>query len=252
MTTTIVSAFVSNINERYSDSLNIYYNNGILLIKSNTPKIIFVDELMYNMIGNNYDETNTLIIKIIKTDIYLYDYISYLTNFNLNSNNHIKDTIEFMFTMCNKTEWINQAIKINKFNSINFIWVDFGIKYIFNNQNTSYYFTDDEFIEKINKIQYKNYNDDKVRIGQIWDLNLNYNVNLYKDIAWYFAGGIFGGNITSLTKFADLMKQKCMEIIINKNTIIWEVNIWYLIYIENNNLFNSYYCNHDNSLIENY
>ena len=58
MTTTIVSAFVSNINERYSDSLNIYYNNGILLIKSNTPKIIFVDELMYNMIGNNYDETN--------------------------------------------------------------------------------------------------------------------------------------------------------------------------------------------------
>ena len=146
MTTTIVSAFLSNINERYSDSLNIYYNNGILLIKSNTPKIIFVDELMYNMIGNNYDETNTLIIKIIKTDIYLYDYISYLTNFNLNSNNHIKDTIEFMFTMCNKTEWINQAIKINKFNSINFIWVDFGIKYIFNNQNTSYYFTDDEFI----------------------------------------------------------------------------------------------------------
>jgi hypothetical protein len=251
MTTTIVSAFLSNVNERYSDSLERYYNNGILLIKSVTPKIIFVDELMYDMIGNNYDETNTLIVKISKSDLYLYNYTSYLTKFNLNSTNQLKDTLEFMFTMCNKTEWINQAINLNKFNTNNFIWIDFGIRYILNEQNMSYC-TDEEFMEKINQIQHKTYDDDKVRIGKIWDLTLNYNIDIYKDIAWYFAGGIFGGNITSLTNFADLMKKKCIEIMVNKNTIIWEVNIWYLIYIENTHLFDTYYCNHNKSLIDNY
>ena len=38
----------------------------------------------------------------------------------------------------------------------------------------------------------------------------------------------------------------------SKNTIMWEVNIWYLIYKENKELFNSYGCNHDKTLIDNY
>ena len=41
---TLVSAFVSNVNERYTDSLTRYYKFGKLLLKSNTPKIIFLDE----------------------------------------------------------------------------------------------------------------------------------------------------------------------------------------------------------------
>ena len=48
---TLVSAFVSNVNERYTDTLTRYYKFGKLLLKSNAPKIIFLDEPMYDLIG---------------------------------------------------------------------------------------------------------------------------------------------------------------------------------------------------------
>ena len=119
---TLVSAFVSNVNERYTDSLTRYYKFGKLLLKSNTPKIIFLDEPMYNLIGDEYDKTNTFIIKIQKQDVYLYNYIDRLSRFNVNSTDHTKDTLEFMFTMCNKTEWVKEAILLNHFKTENFIW----------------------------------------------------------------------------------------------------------------------------------
>ena len=240
---TLVSAFVSNVNERYTDSLKRYYKFGKLLLKSNTPKIIFLDEPMYNLIGDEYDKTNTFIIKIQKKDVYLYNYIDRLSRFNVNSTDHTKDTLEFMFTMCNKTEWVKEAILLNHFKTENFIWVDFGIRHVFSG-------TDDDFIEKINALNSKMYSG--VRIGAIWNLNSRFNIDVYKDIAWYFAGGVFGGNANSLIKFSELMKDKCIDIMTNKNTIMWEVNIWYLIYTENQDIFDVYYCNHDNSIITNY
>ena len=71
---TIVSAFVSNVNARYEDSLTRYYNFGKLLLQSSVPKVIFVDQFMFDLIGDNYDNTTTLIIKIDTHYSYLYDY----------------------------------------------------------------------------------------------------------------------------------------------------------------------------------
>ena len=241
----IVSAFVSNVNDRYDNALNRYYNFGKFLLKSSVPKIIFVDEIMFELIGEEYDKMKTLIVKIDKKTSYLYDYAHYLTKFQLNSTDYTKDTIEFMFTMCNKTEWMKQAINLNHFKTNNFIWIDFGIKHIFQGVCT-----DEEFVEKINRLKYKTY--DNVRIGGIWNLNYKFNIDIYKDVAWYFAGGVFGGNKNSLLKFAELMKEKCIDIMTSKNTIMWEVNIWYLIYNENKGLFDSYGCNHNASIIDNY
>jgi hypothetical protein len=242
--TTIVSAFISNINDRYSDSLTQYYNHGKFILEANIPKIIFVDEPMFELISDNYNKLNTLIIKINKTDLYLYDLKKHLTKFHLNSTNSSKDTLDYIFTMCNKTEWIRQSIELNYFKTYNFIWIDFGIKHIFKE------IPDEDFVNKINNLKNVKYN--SVRIGKIWDLNCSTNIDIYKDIVWYFAGGIFGGKASYLITFADLMKLKCTEIITTKNTIMWEVNIWYLIYKENSYLFDSYYCNHDTSLIDNY
>ena len=100
---TIVSAFVSNVNDRYDNALNRYYNFGKFLLKSNIPKIIFVDEIMFELIGEEYDKMKTLIVKIDKKTSYLYDYARYLTKFQLNSTDYTKDTIEFMFTMCKRS-----------------------------------------------------------------------------------------------------------------------------------------------------
>lgn len=242
-TTTIVAAFVSNVNERYEEILDRYYQFGKVLLQSNTPKIIFVDEGMLNLIGNNYDAKNTVIIKINKSDMYLYNYVEHLTNFELNTNNNKKDTFEFIFTMCNKTEWIKQAILLNTFNTDNFMWIDFGIRYIFK-------CSDEEFIEKINELQFKKY--ENIRIGGIWNIDTMYTFNIYRDITWYFAGGVFGGHKDALLQFADVTKEKCIEIMTEKNTIMWETNIWYLIYKEEKIVFDIYHCNHDHSLVDNY
>jgi hypothetical protein len=239
---TIVSAFISNINS--NKRIETYYSLAKLLLSSTTPKIIFLDDEMYNKINNDdYDIENTLLIKFNKTDNYLYSYKNKLSKFSLNTDNKLKDTLEYVFTMCYKTEWVRKAIENDKFNSTNFIWLDIGIKHIYKS-------SDVEFVEKINSLQYKKY--DKIRIGHIWDLNGNFNIDLYSQISWYFAGGVFGGNKEYLLKFANLMKTKCIQIIKERNTIMWEVNIWRIIYLEEESLFNSYSCDHNNSLIDNY
>lgn len=242
--TTIVSAFISNVNWREDRNINKYYALGKLLLKSTTPKIIFLDEIMYKLIKNiDYDEDNTMIIEYNKSDMYLYKFVNELFNFKLNTDNLSKDTMDYIFTMCNKTEFIRKAIELDVFNSTNYVWVDFGIRHVFD-------CTDDVFIQTLNALHNKQYN--KIRMGHIWDLSTNYNIDLIRNIAWYFAGGVFGGDKNSLLTFADLMKTKCTEIIYNNNTIMWEVNIWYIIYNENSELFSPYKCNHSNSIINNY
>ena len=149
--TTIVSAFVSDINSRQDKNINNYYLSGKLLLKSRTPKIIFLDEPMFNLIqSNDYDKDTTLLIKYNKHDIYLYKHINNLHNFKLNTDNPSKDTLEYMFTICNKTEWMKKAIENDIFNSDNFIWIDFGIKQVCD-------CSDEEFIKKSNNLYHKHY-----------------------------------------------------------------------------------------------
>jgi len=238
---TIVSSFLINVNS--SNRLEKYLKDGILLLKAKIPKIIFIDENIYDEL-KIFENEFTTIISIKKTDWYFNDYKEYLTNFNLNSNNKTKDSLEYMFTMCNKTEWMKKAIELNYYNTDSFIWIDFGIRHIFQNES------DESFIQKIEQLKNKEY--EKIRIGSIWDLNNLYLLDIYKDIAWYFAGGVFGGNKYFLNEFAEKTKKKCIQIMIGQNTIMWEVNIWFLIYLENVSLFDWYSCNHNESLISNY
>jgi hypothetical protein len=239
--TTLVSGFISNVNNRDDRNLEIYYNLGKKILKSENKKIIFVDELMYDLMKND-EYPNTIIIKYDKNESYLWKNKDKIEKFKLNTNNPNKDTLDYMLTMCNKTEIIRKAIEMNPFDTDNFVWLDFGINHVFHCSDKMF----DNYLNKLNK-KY-----DKIRIGHIWDLSYDYNINIYKNICWYFAGGIFGGNEDYLLYFADEMKSKC-EYIINKyGTIMWEVNIWYKIYLENQELFEPYLCNHDYTIMDNY
>jgi len=242
--TTLVTGFLTNVNQKVDCNTEKFYQLGILFLQAKIPKIVFVDQIMYDRI-HTYENDNTKIILIDKTDYELYQYMNndVLTNFSLNTDNLAKDTIEFMFTMCNKTEWVRQAIQLNYFNTENFTWIDFGIRHVFKCE-------DDTYINILESLYDKTYNN--IRIGTIWNLQAIYCIDIYKDISWYFAGGVFGGNKEKLLQFADLMKDKCLQIIFEKKTIMWEVNIWYLIYLENKDLFDTYHCGHDNLIITNY
>jgi hypothetical protein len=244
-TTTLVSAFLTKINDRTDNNIDTYINNGKLLLKTKINKIIFIDELIFDKF-EDLKNGNTTLIKINKNDIYLYKYVAQITHFEINSTHIEKDTIDYMCLICSKTEWVAKAIELNTYNSNNYIWVDFGIRYIFK-------CTDNEFIEKINRLNdYNNIQIFKIRIGNIWNLNFTFNGDIYKQVEWYFAGGIFGGNKDCLLQFAEIMKSKCVDIILTQNTLMWEVNIWYLIYLENKDLFNCYECDHNNTILDNF
>jgi hypothetical protein len=182
--TTLVSAYIKNVNNRHDKTFDTYIQNGVLLLKANVPKIIFADNETYKTI-KHLENSNTKIVAVTKSDCYLYDNRNKITNFTLNTDNNTKDTLEYILTMCSKTEWIYKAIELNPFNTPNYTWVDFGIRHVFKCDNNT-------FTTKIESLNNKVYN--SLRIASIWDLKCRYNINLYKNIAWYFAGGVFGGN----------------------------------------------------------
>jgi len=254
--TTLVTAFVAGVNQRNDRVIDDYMNYGKKLLENPINKIVFFDESLIGLLPNY---PNTIIIPIKKEDMYLYEYKDEITNFGLNTQTPEKDSLEYMFIMCNKTEFIRKAIELNPFHSDpfhsdpfqtnQFVWVDFGINHIFKNDDAT-------FNAVISALENKSY--DNVHIGSIWTPDMhtimtrNFRTDIYKDIAWYFAGGIFGGDSKSLIKFADLTKQQCIKIIAERKTLMWEVNVWFLLYLENPELFSLYQCDHNSTLIGNY
>jgi len=279
--TIFVSAYITSINNNRNISEYIEYGKKMLDVDIN--QVIFIEKDIFDEHLKNYivsDSTNgcflycfdglmktfhyttcknKIFVFFNRNDIYLYKYKSIVTDFQVETNNPSKDTIDYMFVQCHKTEWVKMAITLTKQNSnkainnLNFLWIDYGIYHMIRNE--------DMFKRELEALVTRNNSNQKecnsIRIAGCWDLNLIYNniniyTDIYKNIKWYFAGSVFGGNETTLFDFADKMKEKCIQIINNKQTLMWEINVWYLIYLENREMFNSYICNHDTSIISNY
>jgi len=273
--TIFVSAFISSNNKHRK--LEDYITYGKKFLSLNQNQIIFIEKHIFYEYFNEYShdieennsfeylvEKNSLKIfeyfvfenKIFvffeKPDNYLYAYKEEITDFNLISDNTNKNTLEYMFVQCHKTEWLKIAIFMIDQNKDLFkfipelIWIDFGIYHMIRN--------DDIFQKGLKSIEDNNsiVPHSKIRIGSCWDVSKKYNIDIYKNVAWYFAGSLFGGPTNKLIEFADLMKSKCIEIIREKKSLMWEVNVWYLIYLENPELFDTYLCNHNISIISNY
>ncbi len=263
--TIFVSAYMSRDNNIYDHrKTEDYIVYGKKLLELDISQVIYIEKNIFMSCLKEYiDEiklfkydnklfeyifiNNKIFVFFEKEDNYLYKYKEELINFQVDTNNPLKDTKEYMFIQCHKTEWMKitihllQNIKLYK-DDQQYIWIDFGIYHVIKN---------DDLLEKnIKKIL--NSKNSKIRIGSCWDINNYYSTDLYKQISWYFAGGIFGSNSENLIIFADLMKEKCLHIIQEKKTIMWEINIWYMIYQENKDLFDSYLCNHNISILENY
>ena len=230
----IVSAFIANANSRPDRDINKYIELGKKLLSIPVPKIIFIDETIIDQFG---DYALTTLIPV-KRENYLHQYIDQL-DFAVNSTYHQKDTLEYILMICNKTEYMREAIALCP--DLQMVWVDFGINHIYNS---------DEFIADIIRLEQSRHN--TVRIASIWNVDHDYGRDIYKDISWYFAGGVFGGDSASLLRFAELTKEMCLRVIKERRKIMWEVNIWYKVYLENRELFSVYSCDHNSTLIHNY
>jgi len=237
--TTIVSAFISNANS-YRD-ISKYVEYGKKLLTIDTPKVIFLEKPIYDEHFSNDIFPKTQFVFVEKSDNYLYEQIENITQFEVVTTNPGKDTLEYMFVQCNKTEWVKQAIELDPFNTEQFVWVDFGIYHMINSE----YFA--EYVYKMTQQKY-----DKIRIAGCWDLNAFYHNKYITMVLWYFAGSVFGGDKASLCKFADLMKTRCLDFIDQHQSLIWEVNLWYFIYNDNKDLFDVYRADHNKTILDNY
>ena len=246
---TFVSAFLTNINGN-KKTFDDYIEFGEKLLSlENIYKVIFIEKYIYDKYYSTieYSHPNNHFVFIEKKDNYLYEHYDKITEYSLITDNVEKDTIDYMFFQCHKTEWVKQAIDINPFNTEQFLWIDFSIYHIIRN--------DDLFKEYMTNISNYTNPTNHVKIGGCWDINNTvywHNRDFYKRIFWYFAGGLFGGNKEKMVLFSNLMRDKCIQIINEQKSIMWEVNIWYLIYWDNKDLFTSYYCGHDTYMLLNY
>ena len=123
-----VSAFITNVHQN-DKSINDYIDYGMKMINLNMNQIIFLEKYIFYEYFKKYDNNiintfkyedektfeyiifgNIHFVFFEKKDMYLYNYKERITNFQIITNNPNKDTIDYMFVQCHKTEWINMSI----------------------------------------------------------------------------------------------------------------------------------------------
>lgn len=239
--TTFVSALLTNINGYRSIEKYVEYGKKLIVLPIN--KVIFIERSVHDEHFSEFTGANlhTTFVFIEKSDLYLYQYADQITNFCPNTDNPEKDTLEYMFVQCNKTEWIRDAIELNPYESNHFVWIDFGIWHMIRD--------DQVFADSCMKIAHHKDNGVRIACGNPQFEHLD---ELHKTISWFFLGSIFGGDRESLLKFADLVKNKCIHIIQEHGTIMWEINVWQMVHANNPELFLCYEANHDASILRNW
>lgn len=242
---TIVTAFMCAVNTRTDRSSEKYIELGKALLSIPVRKIVFLDEPIFSLLEPEFGNENTKIVRYLKSSMYLNEHREKIT-VSVETKTPEKDSLDYIFTMCNKTEFIRKAIEIDADNHQDqYVWIDFGIKHVLS-------VLDSDFKDTIISLSRKSY--PKVRIASIWNPQhgLCLSDQIYKRVFWYFAGGVFGGNKKSLICFADLVKDKILSIIEAKHTLVWEVNVWALVYAENKDLFDPYQSDHNDTIISHY
>ena len=214
-----------------------------------------------------------------KTDMFLWPYQSMAHRFALNTGNPGKDTLGYMMVQCQKTEWVSIASSLHLFsfkmsekcvtdcasfmrNGVKaekmeeYIWMDFGIFHMFRGKidvfQVELYRLRSRLAKRPNLGKEGKEGKGKITIARCMDPNRAFVGDLYKDISWLFAGSIFGGDCVSISRFALLMREKCFQVLREKNTLMWEINIWALIYKEVPDLFFLYSSDHSEIIARGY
>lgn len=82
-------------------------------------------------------------------------------------------------------------------------------------------------------------------------LFLNEGYDLYKRVGWLIAGGVFAGDADTVEMFAGIYYEKCLQIIAERQSIMWEVNVLAILYTEQPQWFSFYPADHNPSIIHN-
>lgn len=230
-TVTFVTAFInisSTINKQD------YFNDFEKLASTGIPIVLFMDSLEKEYgtkLTNTY--SNVKIIRYMSKDELHVNKLSLPSKLPEDRNKE-KDTEDFLKLMNNKIFFVEEASKVNVFNTVVYAWIDFRIFHII---------TDNELItKKLQDISVKKYDSNIIEFAGNWQ---NKNLELNK-INWRFLGGYFligNNNIDNLI-------QKTKNILLILSTLTWEVNIWAILECVNNFNFGWYLGDHNNYIFK--
>lgn len=276
----IVSGFITGINERSDRDLEKYIEFGKQLMSVEIPMTIFTEKQIFDThlrpsitepIGEIQRGTHIYkggvmdgirlyleyccvghiqFVFFEKTDLFLWPFRSLAHRFYVNTNNPKKDTLEYMMVQCQKLEWVNIAISLRPSITTEYVWIDFGAFHMFDGKIDVFQL---ELYKMRSRIMASSSADNRVKFAHCWSPERPFPLHLiYTDINWTFAGSVFGGKRNSILKLATIMREKCFQILREKNSIMWEINVWVLIYQEHRELFTLYPSDHTEIIFQGY
>lgn len=231
ITVTFVSAFL-NFNDLSDDDVNKKYINYFRkLANTGIPIVLFMDKRYQHIQFSD----NVKIIKYIDSDDLEFSKLICDKTIVLPTYRNIeKDTEKYMKFMNNKIFFVQDAIKLNIFNTNHFAWVDFRLYHIFKNEEWVY--------NKLNEITRKTFSENYVCFSGAWSKMHN----MLEHINWRFLGGFFIIDKNNLGRLVDIFS----KVIKNNNLpLLWEVNYWALIEAYNLFDFGWHFGDHNESII---
>jgi len=310
---TIVTAFMSQINARGDRPVQKYIDLGKALLSLHIRQIVFIERYIYETYlrneyrglgvgcssirffthgGHAYEYVvlgHLTFVFFERTDMYLEQYREMATEFSLNTPHPSKDTLDYMFVQCHKTEWVAMAISLDNNNNNNnnnniddraegicenavaqrrcsrnnrrgftivsyYAWLDFGIRHMYPSvmafDMAIYGLRDRLTLHKHESIG--TCSSGVVYAPSCWSPEKQYTQDVYREIFWVFSGSAFGGCTKALLEFARRTKTKCIDILTTRRRLMWEVNVWYLVYRDCPGLFSLFYGNHNADIVTNW
>lgn len=293
----LVSAFLTQINSRVDRNVDKYIEYGKKWIALPFPKVVFLeptvvleyfpdisggfcnvcidDPALEKQLNVFVDvKTQTVFVQFEGANMYFHKYKRRITRFHLNTPNPKKDTLEYMFVQCFKTEWMRMAVQLceTQFaktwlpsscstNNIQYIWNDFGIYHMFEKHHAedkdalfreSYLQLETRCSRRFVDACSSGYPFQSVYFAGCWEPQLAIPIDVYTTICWVFAGSVFGGFRDGIIELADKMKRKCIWLMCEKGVLVWEINVWYMLYQDTPRLFEFYRCDHTPAIIHKY
>lgn len=285
----IVSGFISNVNKRADRDITKYIKYGLELMAVEIPMTIFIermtfekhilpvilsrglsygieDQFTYRVVGGVMDGTkhtysyakigHIIFVFFHICDLFLWSHRKMAHRFQLNTGNPGKDTLEYMMVQCQKSEWmaIASQMRVGEIENSKkeYVWIDFGGFHMFQGKIDVFQLELYKLFARVNRRVQSGLVANKMTFARCWDPNHVYYGDIYKDVNWLFAGSVFGGGSTAIEQFAVRVRERCFQVLRENNTLMWEINIWVLIYREFPELFTLYPSDHSEILFSGY
>ena len=134
--------------------------------------------------------------------------------------NTIKDTVEYMYLMNSKAEFLYKAIEANPWKSTHFAWIDFSISYIFKDKERTFGY--------VKILAQHTMNEKCIVVPGCWrdKISLTDTDSYMNNIVWRFCGGFLLGDANSIKRLFELYREHFVDFLNDQQKLVWEVNFW--------------------------